>query len=227
MLAGQFSSNQARISSLNALTSIPKIALQQAILTHHDTIGECRMQEVESLGPLAVLAGTWEGDKGNDRAPAPDRGQEVNDFRERMTFEPIGLVDNHEQLMWGLRYTTMAWELGDEDPFHQEVGYWLWEPAEHQVLRCFIVPRGVSVIAGGTVAADATSFALAAEVGSSTYGICSNPFLDREFKTTRFEYNITVHDNDSFSYDQDTQIVVKGQDELFHHRDANTLRRVS
>ncbi|MDH3643586.1 MAG: heme-binding beta-barrel domain-containing protein [Gammaproteobacteria bacterium] len=184
-------------------------------------------EELEQLGPLAALAGVWEGDKGNDRAPAADRGLEVNDFRERMSFEPIGLVDNHEQLMYGLRYATMAWEIGDEDPFHEEVGYWLWEPAEQQVLRCFIVPRGISVIAGGTVAGDASSFELVAEVGSDTYGICSNRFLDREFRTLRFEYRIDVHDNDSFSYDQDTQIEIKGKDELFHHRDANTLRRVS
>ena len=81
MLAGQFSSNQARISSRKALTSTPQIALLQAILTHHDTIGERRMQELESLGPLGVLAGIWGGDNGNDRAPAADRGLEVNDFR--------------------------------------------------------------------------------------------------------------------------------------------------
>lgn len=185
------------------------------------------MDDLENLGPLRVLAGTWEGDKGNDRAPAPDRGMEVNPFRECMSFTPIGYVDNHEQEMWGLRYATMAWEQGHEEPFHEEVGYWLWEPAAQQVMRCFLIPRGVSVIAGGTVASDAQSFDLAAELGSPTYGICSNPFLDKEFRTVRFEYHIDIHDDDSFSYDEDTQIEIKGQAELFHHRDANTLRRVA
>jgi hypothetical protein len=184
------------------------------------------MTELEQLGPLSVLAGVWEGAKGDDRAPAPDRGLEVNKFRERMTFEPIGLVDNHEQQMWGLRYATVAWEIGEEQPFHEEVGYWLWEPTERQVLRCFIVPRGVSVIAGGTVAADATHFDIAADVGSQTYGICSNRFLDREFKTVRFECAVTVHNSERFSYDQDTQLAINSQEQIFHHRDANTLHRV-
>ncbi len=185
------------------------------------------MNDLANLGPLAVLAGVWEGDKGTDRAPAPDRGLEINQFRERMSFEPIGAVDNHEQLMYGLRYSTMAWETGNPDPFHEEVGYWLWEPAERQILRCFLVPRGISVIAGGTAAADAAGFELTAELGSPTYGICSNRFLDREFRTVRFEYRITVHDRDSFSYDEDTHIEIRDQAEIFHHRDANTLHRVS
>ena len=46
----------------------------------------------KNLGPLGALVGTWEGDKGDDTAPSDDRGTEKNRFRERMTFEPIGLV---------------------------------------------------------------------------------------------------------------------------------------
>ena len=65
-------------------------------------------------------------------------------------------------------------------PFHEELGYWMWDAANQQVMRCFIVPRGVNVIAGGTVEADATSFELSADVGSETYGICSNKFLDED-----------------------------------------------
>lgn len=75
---------------------------------------------IEKLGPLAPLAGIWEGDKGDDTAPADDRGTEVNKFRERMTFEPFGPVNNHEQELYGLRYRTTAWRLGAEDPFHEE-----------------------------------------------------------------------------------------------------------
>jgi hypothetical protein len=139
------------------------------------------------LGPLAALAGVWEGRKGDDTAPSDERGTERNRFRERITFEPIGRVMNHEQMLYGLRYATMAWRIGEDTPFHEETGYWLWDPAERQVLRCFIVPRGVAVIAGGTVDPSARSFELKAEVGSDTYGICSNRFLAREFKTVRYE----------------------------------------
>ena len=51
----------------------------------------------KQLGPLASLAGVWEGNKGDDVAPSDDRGTERNQFRERLTFEPFGPVNNHEQ----------------------------------------------------------------------------------------------------------------------------------
>ena len=89
-----------------------------------------------------------------------------------------------------------------------------------------MVPRGVMVIAGGTVEPAAREFHLAAEVGSETYGICSNLFLDREFKTVRYELKVTIHDANSFSYEEDTQLQIKGQSELFHHIDKNTLKRL-
>ena len=183
--------------------------------------------ELEMLGPLRLLAGVWEGDKGSDLAPAAERARAATSpYRERMTFEPMGQVNNHEQVLFGLRYATVAWRIGEPDAFHEEVGYWLWDPEDKQVMRCFLVPRGVSVIAGGTAAADARRFDLEANLGSETYGICSNRFLDQEFKTVRYELSVTFHGADSFSYEEDTQIEIRGQAALFHHRDRNTLRRV-
>ena len=182
---------------------------------------------IKNLGPLAPLAGIWEGDKGDDTAPSKDRGTETNKFRERITFEPMGPVNNHEQALYGLRYSTTAWPSGSSDPFHEELGYWLWDARAKQVLRCFIVPRGVTVIAGGTVEPDARSFELAADAGSETYGICSNQFLDKEFKTVRYELKVTIHDDQSFSYEEDTQLQIKGQKDIFHHIDKNTLKRTA
>lgn len=180
---------------------------------------------IKNLGPLAPLAGVWEGEKGDDKAPDNDRGVETNKFRERITFEPMGPVNNHEQALYGLRYATTAWRVGATNPFHEELGYWLWDAKAKQVLRCFIVPRGVTVLAGGTVEANAKSFELVADVGSETYGICSNKFLDEEFKTVRYELKVTIHDDESFSYEEDTQLKIKGQADLFHHIDKNTLKR--
>jgi hypothetical protein len=181
----------------------------------------------DELGPLAGLAGTWEGDKGTDTAPDDDRvSKEINRYRERMTFAPTGLVENHDQKLYGLRYATTAWRLGAEDPFHEELGYWLWDADASQVLRCFMIPRGVTVIAGGTAEPDAKSFQLAAEVGSETYGICSNRFLDEQFKTVRYELTFELRDANTIVYREDTVLKIKGQDELFHHTDENTLVRV-
>ena len=82
------------------------------------------------------------------------------------------------------------------------------------------------MLAGGTVAPDAKAFTIEAEAGSDTYGICSNKFLDQEFKTVRYELTVTVHDRDSFSYKEDTQLKMKGRKDLFHHTDANMVTRV-
>lgn len=178
-----------------------------------------------NLGPLAPLAGIWEGDAGIDISPSAG-GAVENLYRERMTFEPMGPVQNGPQTIYGLRYATTAWPLGEEDAFHEEKGYWLWEPAAGQVMRCFIVPRGVTVNAGGTATADATEFELFADVGSELYGVTSNPYLGRTKRTIRYELKVTIHPDGRFSYAEDTQIEIDGRDELFHHTDSNVLIRV-
>ena len=183
--------------------------------------------ELEPAGPLMGLAGVWEGDRGIDNAPDDDRvSVEMNRYRERLTFEPMDLVANHEQKLTALRYATTAWRIGDANPFHEELGYWLWDPAEKQVMRCFMVPRGVTVIAGGTAQPDATSFELNAEAGSEIYGICSNPFLDREFKTLRYQLRFEKTGPDTIHYWEDTVLRIPALDEPFHHTDENTLTRV-
>jgi hypothetical protein len=53
---------------------------------------------MKQLGPLASMAGVWEGDTGADVAPADDRGTDENKFRERNTFELISPMRNHEQV---------------------------------------------------------------------------------------------------------------------------------
>lgn len=180
----------------------------------------------KNYGPLAWLIGTWEGDKGDDIAPGDDRGTENNLFRERIVFTPIGMVNNHEQTLYGLRYSTTAWRIGIADSFHEEVGYWLWDQVSQQIMKSFIVPRGVTVLAGGTSDRNAKNFTMQAKLGSPTYGICSNQFLDLEFKTVQFDLSVTIHDENSWSYNEDTQLLMKGKKDPFHHTDKNTLFRI-
>jgi len=183
------------------------------------------LNERNELGPLAPLAGIWQGDRGQDVAPSPARSSETTAFRERMSFEPIGCVANHEQALQGLRYATTAWRLGETDPFHEEVGYWLWDGAARQVMRCFLVPRGVTVLAGGSAEPDASRLVLAADLGSATFGIASNPFLHEHFRTVRYDLTVTVNDDGSLAYEEDTQLQMPDRPEVFHHTDTNTLRR--
>lgn len=179
---------------------------------------------LKHLGPLAALVGIWEGNEGVDIAPAKDGSKETH-FRERITFEPIGPVSNGPQVLYGLRYSTVAWPLIQEHPFHEEVGYWLWDAERKQVMRCFIVPRGVVVNAGGTSEPGAKEFSMTAEAGASVYGILSNPFLEEAMKTVRYELTVTIHEPWKFSYREDTQLQIAGQTDLFHHTDHNTLKR--
>lgn len=177
------------------------------------------------LGPLAALAGVWEGAKGRDVAPSAERGVMETPYRERMVFDPCGPVENHEQVLHVLRYSTTAWRVGEDDPFHEELGYWLWDADSGLVMRSFMVPRGMTILAGGPAQPDATHFELTAEAGSPTFGICSNPFLDREFKTVRYELEVSVAGG-TLSYAEDVQMRMRGREDLFHHRDANSLAKV-
>jgi hypothetical protein len=180
---------------------------------------------IKNLGPLAPLAGHWEGNEGIDVSPSK-KGAVTTKFRELITFDPIGPVTNGPQALYGLKYTTTAWSLGDVEPFHEEVGYWLWDADAQQVMRCFIVPRGVTVNAGGSVAADAKSFSLRADVGSEIYGVMSNPFLDKAFKTVCYTLKVTINDDGSFSYQEDTQLAIQGLSDIFHHTDQNRLNKI-
>ena len=185
-------------------------------------------ENITNLGPLARLVGTWEGDSGKDLSPGmPDRMKtDAATFCGRWTFKSIGHAQNHDQHLYGLSCSTTAWRLGNGEAFHEQTGYWLWDAANKQVLNTYVVPRGISIQAGGTAEPDATRFELAADAGSETYGICQNPFLHANFKVVRYVLKLTLHDDDSFDYEQDTRLQIKGRPGLFHHTDSNHLKRV-
>jgi hypothetical protein len=184
---------------------------------------------IENYGPLGFFIGEWTSGSnwtGENRAPDPDRQVENTKFKQEMSFKPIGDIKNHEQLLYALEYKTKAWEEGfSEDPFHEEVGYFIWDKANQQVMKSFIVPRGISVNAGATVELEDKKFMLEAVLGSDTYGLCSNKFLNEEFKTVRYTIEFLKIDENTFSYDEDTEIKIKNQPEIFHHTEKNTMKR--
>ena len=77
------------------------------------------------------------------------------------------------------------------------------------------------------LAADARSFELKCEFGSPTFGTCSNPSLLAMFQTLEYRITVTLGGDDTWSYDQDTVMRIAGSDQLFHHTDRNTLKRVA
>ncbi len=178
-----------------------------------------------NLGPLAPLAGIWEGTKGTDVHPVVE-GEERNVFVERYELQPIDPQTNGPQLFYGLRYHTHIVKPGEVETFHDQIGYWLWEPATNTVTFTLAIPRGQVLLAGGTAEADATTFEVTAAVGSQTYGILSNPFLDRSFRTLGFRMVVTVNADGTWSYEEEAQLVMPDRAEPFRHIDANTLTRI-
>ena len=83
-----------------------------------------------------------------------------------------------------------------------------------------------TAMAAGQAKADATEFELVSTQGLDTYGICSAPFLNHAFKTVEFRIKVRTNPDGTWSYDQDTVLKILGQEELFHHRDTNTLHKI-
>jgi len=93
-------------------------------------------------------------------------------------------------------------------------------------MKSFIVPRGIAVNAGGDVDINATEFSVLASLGSNTYGLCSNKFLDKEFQTISYELKLEFVDENQFIYNENTRMKIKGQDKIFDHTEKNILHKV-
>ena len=61
---------------------------------------------------------------------------------------------------------------------------------------------------------------------SAPHGICSTAFLEHAFRTDSYELQVTFNADGSWSYVSDTMLAVRGQSELFRHRDRNHLTKV-
>ena len=179
-----------------------------------------------NLGPLRRLAGTWEAEKGVDLNPKAE-GPERRVFRERIVFEPIDPQANGPQLFYGLRYHIHINTPEEDITFHDQVGYWLWEPASGLVLQTVAIPRGQVAIASGQASAGDTKLVLTATRGQTEYGICSTAFLEHAFRTDAYRIEIDFNPDGSWSYAIDTTLTVRGQAEPFNHRDVNTLFKVA
>jgi hypothetical protein len=180
---------------------------------------------LSNLGPLIALAGIWEGTAGTDQHPDAD-GTERDAFIERYECQPIDRQTNGPQLFYGLRYHTHIVKPGEVETFHDQVGYWLWEPAANTVILTLAIPRGQVLLAGGTAEPDATEFEVTAEVGSEAYGILSNPFLDQSFRTLSYRMQVRVHPDGTWSYEEEGVLQIPDRDEPFRHIDRNTLTRI-
>jgi hypothetical protein len=179
-----------------------------------------------NLGPLRRLAGVWQSAKGIDLNPKA-AGPEKRNYIERIEMQPIDPQSNGPQLLYGLRYHVHINTPEEDITFHDQVGYWLWERETGLVMQSLTIPRGQTALSVGHAKADDDRIVVSSTRGQTNYGICSTDFLEYAFRTDSFRLEITFNPDGSWSYVSDTMLKVRGQDELFRHRDVNTLVKIA
>lgn len=183
---------------------------------------------MSELGPLEQLLGNWEGNVGLD--VSYDHNKEVTGetgYFEKASFSRIPDVHNGTQTMYGVTYQMTAWRHGEEDsdPFHDEVGYMLWDADNGQVMRCFAVPRAIAILAGGSAGPDDKVLDFKAEPGDESYGLVQNKYLVAQARTKSYEATFTFGDDGSLTYTSDLLIDLSAIGGEMHHTDTNTLHR--
>ena len=178
-----------------------------------------------TLGPIAPRAGKWYGEDGGDTHPEAE-GPVAEPYHETWTFEVIDPQNNGPQVFYGLRYHVAITNPGELKAFHDQVGYILWEPETGKIYMTLAIPRAQIAMAEGTAKPGDKEIVLRAEAGSDVNGICSNPFLNEAFNTKSWEIRFKFHEDGTFSYEQDTILVIPGVKGEFHHTDTNHLHMI-
>lgn len=187
------------------------------------------IQGPQKLGPLTPLVGEWEGNVGVDVSyhNKDDITSETGYF-EKAWFKPIPIQENGQQALEGLNYKMTAWRHGEEamDPFHDEVGYLLWEKKTGIVMRVVVFGRGIAILAGGQAEPRDKKLQFTATPGDANYGILQNEYLSERAELTGFEGTFTFNDDGTFSYDQTLVLKLAAIGKTMNHTDRNTLHRV-
>ena len=184
-------------------------------------------EKTADYGPLELLFGTWKGDKGEDFAPEPDEDA-TSPYYETITIERAGDVDNaDEQVLAIARYHISVRRKSNDETFHDQVGYWLWDKENGIIMNSFTIPRGLCVLAGGKFDANKANnsritFNVKAKPGEEC-GFVQSPFMTEKAKTLEFNQKLIVS-KDTLSYTQTTVLDIYGRN--FDHTDFNTLKKV-
>lgn len=152
---------------------------------------------------------------------------EPDEYLERYELQPIDPQTNGPQLLYGLRYHVHIVKPGEVETFHDQVGYWLWDPATKTVYQTLAIPRGQVALASGKARPGARKFTVRSKRGSTVNGICSNPFLEHGFRTLEWSITVSLKSSLAFSYTQETLLQIRGRKKPFRHTDENTLRRIA
>ncbi|EDN70712.1 conserved hypothetical protein [Beggiatoa sp. PS] len=186
------------------------------------------MSNVNSLdyGPLKGLIGLWKGEKGLDVAPK-STGTAENPYYETIAYTAIGDVTNAEsQVLSVVRYQQVVSHQSNDEVFHDETGYWMWDPKSKIVMHSLVIPRGVCVLAGGEykgpTSSEQVEIEVVANINDENWGIIQSPFMQKNARTTAFRHKLTLKD-DRLSYSETTLLEIYGK--TFEHTDQNELIR--
>jgi hypothetical protein len=179
-------------------------------------------------GPIQQFVGTWTGDQGTDIAPEPD-GEENNPYYETITCEDIGDLGNaEEQTLVAIHYRQIVKRKSNDKAFHDQTGYWIWDAEKQTVMHSFVIPRAVSVVAGGKYSGNTDEdgrvvLELTAKLGDPEWGIVQSPFMTKKASSMEFRQTVVVG-NGVMTYQQTTIIDIYGK--VFEHTDTNKLARL-
>lgn len=183
-------------------------------------------EKAVNYGPLTKLIGAWQGDKGSDVSPLPE-GTENNDYREVLTFVAAGDVTNAEQQTLSMvRYTQVVHRKSTGEKIHDETGYWLWDAASNELIHALVIPRGVSIVAGGRFIGDAgatqVTLSVAASQDDMNWPIAQAPFMRDRARTLSFNQSLIVTEG-KLIYTQSIWLDIYGR--RFEHTDSNELTK--
>ncbi len=183
----------------------------------------------QKLGPLTPLVGEWEGDVGVDLSyHNKDDETSQTPYFEKANFRPIPIQENGNQVLWGLNYSMTAWRHGEEamDPFHDEIGFLLWDKANGQIIRNVVFGRGIAILAGSDAGERDRELHFDAKPGDPSYGILQNRYLMDRAEIKNFTSTFTLNDDGTFTYTSDLLLRLAATGMEMHHTDENTLHRV-
>lgn len=189
-----------------------------------------RIEGPQRLGPLTPLVGEWEGNTGVDLSYHElDLVTGKTSYFSIASFHPIPFQFNGQQGLEGLAYKMTDWRHGEEamTPFHDEVGYLLWDKELGKVLRCVVFGRGIAIMAAAEAGPRDKTFTFTATPGAKDYGILQNEYLLKRAELMSFKSVFTFNDDGTFTHSSDLvlKLAAQGGKEM-HHTDKQTLHRV-
>lgn len=185
------------------------------------------VHNVLDYGPLAGLIGIWSGDKGVDMAPTPD-GLKENRYYETIEYTPIGDVKNAgTQVLSVIHYRQVVKLKSNDEIFHDETGYWMWDSEQAIIMHSLVIPRGVCLLAGGqytsaAVTTDAVNLEVFAAVDDKDWQIIQSPFMQKNARTTEFKQTLKITKDKLFFSETTTVEIYRKK---FAHTDQNELAR--